>query len=69
MAVLERDANMGPSTGGGPSIIVLPELSIEANDVSRIRGMLRAARPNTLLISGIGHMTAAEIDPNEASEH
>jgi hypothetical protein len=68
-AVLDLDALMGAPAGGAPSIVLLPELSIGHNDVVAVRGALSAARPNTLLISGIGHMTATDIDPIEASVH
>jgi hypothetical protein len=58
---------MGAPAGDAPSIVLLPELSIRPGDLATVRGLISAARPNTLLICGIGHMTAAEIDPIEAS--
>jgi hypothetical protein len=57
---------MGAPAGEAPSIVLLPELCIGPNDVSSVRDLIRAARQNTLLICGIGHMAAAEIDPIEA---
>jgi len=68
-AVLVRDAQMGVPAGDAPSIVLLPELSIRPGDLAVVRGLISAARQNTLLICGIGHMTAAEIDPIEASAH
>src|SRR5216684_9150306 len=68
-AVLNRDAQMGAPAGDAPSIILLPELSIGLGDVAEVRGLVSAARTNTLLICGIGHMTATDIDPIEASAH
>jgi hypothetical protein len=58
---------MGAPAGGAPAIILLPELSIGLGDVAAVRGLVSAARTNTLLICGIGHMTATDIDPIEAS--
>ena len=60
---------MGAAAGGAPSIILLPELSIGHGDVATVRGLLSTARANTLLICGIGHMTATDIDRIEASVH
>jgi len=68
-AVLDRDDQMGPSVGGAPSIVLLPELSIGPDDVAAVRGLISAARTNTLLICGIGHMTAADVDSIEPSTH
>jgi len=68
-AVLSRDDQMGPSVGGAPSIVLLPELSIGLDDVAAVRGLISAARPNTLLICGIGHMDAADIDSIEPVAH
>ena len=65
--VLDADAQKGAPVGGGPSIVLLPELSIDCADIPVLRALLRGARNNTLLICGVGHMTAAEIDTIEAS--
>lgn len=66
-AVLDRDAQMGAPEGGAPSILLLPELSTGPCDISSVRTLISAARPNTLLICGVGHMTAAEVDAIEPS--
>jgi len=67
--VFDRDAHMGVPAGGGPSIVLLPELSLNPGEVATVRDLIRTARLNTLLICGIGHMTAGEIDAIEASAH
>lgn len=68
-AVLNRDAQMGAPAGDAPSIVLLPELSVGPGDIATVRGVISAARRNVLLICGIGHMAASEIDPIEASAH
>lgn len=65
--VLNRDAQMGAPVDGAPSIVLLPELSIGHADVVTVRGLITAARTNTLVICGIGHMTAENVDSIEAS--
>jgi hypothetical protein len=60
---------MGAPVGGAPSIVLLPELSIGHGDVATVRALVTAARSNTLLICGIGHMTPADVDPIEESAH
>lgn len=68
-AVLARDAQMGPPAAGAPSIVLLPELSVAPADVGNVRALISAARANTLVICGIGHMAAADLDPIEDSVH
>jgi len=58
---------MDAPEGGAPSIILLPELSIGPGDIATVRALITAARPNTLLICGVGHMTAPEVDAIEPS--
>ena len=58
---------MGTPEGEAPSIILLPELSIGPGDVRTLRTLITAARPNTLLICGVGHMTATQVDAIEQS--
>src|SRR5258708_6700977 len=66
-AVFKRDAEMGPPPEGAPSIILLPEMSINPADVGTVKKLIRAARANTLVICGIGHMTSTEIDGIDSS--
>lgn len=68
-AVLDRDAQMAAPAENAPSIVLLPELSVGLADIADLRVLIKTARANTLVICGIGHMTAAEIDPIEASGH
>ncbi len=65
--VLNRDAQMGAPVSGAPSIVLLPELSIGHTDVATVRGLITTARTNTLVICGIGHMDAEDVDSIEAS--
>jgi len=65
--VLNRDAQMGAPVSGAPSIVLLPELSIGHADVVSVRGLIATARTNTLVICGIGHMDAQDVDSIEAS--
>ena len=66
-AVLDLDARMGAPADGAPSIILLPELSVSRTDLDAVRGAIRGARANLLLIAGMGHMSGAEIDAIEPS--
>ena len=68
-AVLDRDAQKGAPAGDAPSIVLLPELSIDIADIAAVRGLLSAARTNTLLICGVGHMSAADVNSIEPSFH
>ena len=60
---------MGPPAGDAPSIILLPELSVGPADIANVRALINVARANTLVICGIGHMAAADVDQVEASAH
>ena len=60
---------MGAPGEGAPSIILMPELSVGTDDITNLRDLVRAARANTLLICGVGHMTADQVDQIEPSAH
>lgn len=66
-AVLNADAAMGPQVDGGPSIVLLPELSVGCADVQTIREIIQTSRPNTLVICGVGHMEHTDVEAIEAS--
>lgn len=65
-AALHYDAEQYGPPGNAPTFVLLPEFGLHAEDVPAIKTMLVEARPNTILIAGIGQVNseeAARIDP------
>jgi hypothetical protein len=67
-AVLTTDAALGAPPGGAPSIILMPELCISPGRLHDLVARMQAARANTLLVCGVGHLTAKEMDDFEPSK-
>lgn len=57
-----------PACDGAPSAILLPEFSLHPQEVDAALALMREAKPNSVLVAGIGHMDEAEARRHDASE-